>query len=632
GDYASAYMLAGSVRRHLGTDSSFQALLADVTDEITIRSTPAGASVYLATFGDSTVPDSSDGTLIGTTPVERYTVARGDHRIVLRAPGHLPARRILSRSLTRTAGMRAADRFIEVDVTLAAEGAVPDGMEPVPGGPYEIVGHDVGRGMKTRLEPFALDRYEVSNEQYALFVRSGRYPAGRVDRTGLPGPRDWRNGEPPSDALRHPVTGVSWDEAAAYCAWRGARLPTLFEWEKASRNGLTLAIGFFMPWGQYDPRGSGRARANISSRGTVPVDSFGFAISPFGIYNMAGNVKEWLANPLGDGHATAGGSWQDPAYVFTRVGSDASAGSPALGFRCARTLSQSGGDQGGGRLPLVTETPVYEPVGPAEFRSLLAHYRYDPIPANPRGRTVEETPDWIRERLWIDGLRGDSILIYLFLPRNAEPPYQTIVSIPSSAAFFAQPVPVVTANVAGGQIKAGRAVLAPVLAWMIERQPEPYVAPPPASVAFRDLMIQHATEMRLAMDYAATRGDIDTTRFAYLSVSFGAASRIGLAAVDPRLRAAVLIGTGVDERLHPTLPEAANINFAPYLAVPKLVINGRQDEEHPWETRGKAMWELLRDPKQLLLVEGAGHVPPPEARTAPINAFLDSTLGPVRRR
>ena len=637
GDYRAAWDLAAAAQRHLGGDSAFAAVRAEISNEISIRSTPAGAAVYLTAFGDSTIADSADGTPIGTTPIERHVVPRGDYRLVLRLPGYLPARRIVTRYLTPSEGMNPADRHIELDISLTREGAVPEEMEAVPGGRYAIVGHDIGRGTSTDLAPFAIDRFEVSNARYAEFVRSGRYPAGFVDRTGLPGPRGWRNGDPPADRLDHPVTGVSWQEAAAYCEWRGARLPTLFEWEKASRDGRSSRRGVLMPWGQYDARTAGVTRANFAGGGTVPVNSFPFAISPYGVYNMAGNVKEWLANRVGEGWATVGGSWQDAHYLFNQVGSQSGGGSPAIGFRCAQALGALGngtsggaGDQGAGPLPAAPKPPVYQPVDRAEFERLLSHYRYDPVAPNARGGTVTETPDWIRERIWIDGQRGDSILIYLYLPRSAEPPFQTLVHIPSSGGFAA-PIPQLVEEVFEGQIKAGRAIVAPVLTGMVERQQEPFTRVDPGSVEFRDRMVRHATEMRLAMDYAAVRPDIDSTRLAYLAVSFGAGSRIGFAAVDPRFRAVVLLGAGVDERVQPTLPEASNVNFAPYIAAPKLVINGRHDEEHPWQTRGKVMWDLLREPKELLLVEGAGHLVPAESRTAEINAFLDRTLGPVAR-
>ncbi len=145
-------------------------------------------------------------------------------------------------------------------------------------------------------------------------------------------------------------------------------------------------------------------------------------------------------------------------------------------------------------------------------------------------------------------------------------------------------------------------------------------------------MVLHATELRLAIDYLETRDDIDMRRLAYVGLSLGAGSRLPFAAVDDRFRSVVLIGAGIDERMHPTLPEAANFNFAPYIKPPKLVINGRHDEEHPWLTRALPLWNLLRDPKELVLIDGVGHYPPDEQRVPPINAFLDRTLGPVVNR
>lgn len=62
-----------------------------------------------------------------------------------------------------------------------------------------------------------------------------------------------------------------------------------------------------------------------------------------------------------------------------------------------------------------------------------------------------------------------------------------------------------------------------------------------------------------------------------------------------------------------------------------LLLNGRQDEEHPWYTRALPLWNLLREPKELVLVDGAGHIPSLEARIPAIVEFLDTHLSPVRR-
>ena len=124
-------------------------------------------------------------------------------------------------------------------------------------------------------------------------------------------------------------------------------------------------------------------------------------------------------------------------------------------------------------------------------------------------------------------------------------------------------------------------MIAPVLKGMVERSWGPgYTRPETQSVRFRDEMVRHATELRLGIDYLQERDDVDMDRLAYLSVSWGGGSRLGFAAVDDRYRAVVFIGGGIDERVKPTLPEADNVNFAPYIDVPKLLLNGRNDEEH----------------------------------------------------
>jgi formylglycine-generating enzyme required for sulfatase activity/tRNA A-37 threonylcarbamoyl transferase component Bud32/dienelactone hydrolase len=644
--YAEAFALAMSASRHLEGDTTLASLLAEVGDELVVTSDPPGGEVFLTRFDSATADDSSDGTRIGTTPLTGHVVARGDHRLVVRLPGYDPARRVTSRFVTSSQGFDPMERRIAVKVALAKTGSVPPETEPIPGGRYTIVGHDIGRGRTADLAPFALDRFEVSNARYAEFVKAGGYRDARfwsasppgfdrarlVDRTGLPAPRGWVDGEPPAGRASHPVTGVSWHEASAYCAWRGGRLPSLFEWEKGSRDGQVSRLAFVMPWGHYDPRTADVVRANFSGRDTDPVDSHPFAISPYGAYNMAGNVKEWLANRVGDGWGTAGGSYEDPMYLFSQVGSQSGDGLPSLGFRCVRPLGDGRFDVGTEPLPLSAATPSYAPVGDDAFPPLLAHYRYDPRPARPRGTTREETADWVRERTWIDGVGGDSVLAYLYLPKSSRPPYHTLVFIPSSAAFGQSTIPRLAELVVGAQVKGGRALLAPVLEGMVERQQGRRSPPAPNSVAFRDGMVRHATEMRLAMDWAAARPDIDSSRFAYIAISFGAGSRLPFAAVDPRFKAVALLGGGIDERIQPTLPEASNINFAPRIRAPKLMINGRLDEEHPWLTRAKPLWELLREPKELLLVDDAGHAVPTEELTPPTKAFLDRVLGPVTPR
>jgi len=143
------------------------------------------------------------------------------------------------------------------------------------------------------LDAFYLDKYEVTNAQYQKFMQA----------TGHPAPKYWN--EVPALGARsdfpignvnpqHPVVGVSWQDANAYCEWAGKRLPTEAEWEKAARGGL---VGKRYPWGDE----LSRAMANYGGFGgqdkwqwTAPIGSF--PPNGYGLYDMAGNVFEWCAD------------------------------------------------------------------------------------------------------------------------------------------------------------------------------------------------------------------------------------------------------------------------------------------------------------------------------------------------
>lgn len=232
--------------------------------------------------------------------------------------------------------------------------------------------------------------------------------------------------------------------------------------------------------------------------------------------------------------------------------------------------------------------------------------------------------------MWIDGAGGDSILTYLYLPMRAESPYQTIIQVPSSAAFFFEPAWMAVENELAPHIKAGGAVMAVIFSGMIERA-QPVGLRPPASnsVAFRDLMVRHATELRMAMDYVETRSDIDASRFAYLGMSWG--RRHTTRAWRRRRSIQGICAGGRRNRRTRTAHVARGVEYqlCRHLKGPTLMLNGRQDEEHPWLTGAKPLWDLLPQPKELVLIDGVGHHPPLEYRVPPINAFLDRTLGRV---
>ncbi len=178
---------------------------------------------------------------------------------------------------------------------VVAEAAIdPSGEDliKIPAGKF-VMGTDDGEAWegpaRTWFVPaFRIDRREVSNAEYARFVQATGHRAPALDEPWAKG-ASWTGTSPPAGTEGHPAVLVSRDDAAAYCAWRGARLPTTWEWEKAARG--TDDAAWTEPPASANLRGAdvdGHKRA-------APVDAAPEDVSPYGVEQMTGNVGEWVA-------------------------------------------------------------------------------------------------------------------------------------------------------------------------------------------------------------------------------------------------------------------------------------------------------------------------------------------------
>jgi dienelactone hydrolase len=525
-------------------------------------------------------------------------------------------------------------------------------MTFIPGGEYRLVGWGNVVDAPARLDDFLIDRFEVTNREFKEFVTAGGYLSkdhwkhalikeGRElswdeamrelrDRTGLPGPRSWSSQSYPQGRDEHPVTDITWYEAAAYCSFRGKSLPTLFQWEKAARDGVfTHHWGSVMPWGVVGPGDPVGRRANFQTTDTVPVTSFEFGMSPFGCYHMAGNVAEWCLNEHTDGYVQAGGSFTDTPYRFANYGGlPGFRGTPALGCRCV--LNTSHADQGGLRIEPDKEVPVYKPTSDESFRAWMTHYRYDRMPLQPEVLELREEDGWRREKLAYAGEGRGRTPAYLYLPKNFRPPFQVIHYAPSAGAADA-PLSDEMEFILRPYILSGRAAFGVVLEGFFERpRPPGFVVPGLESVRMRELVVSRITELRRGLDFLETRSELDRSKIAFYGTSAGVSLGQRLAAIDPRYRAAVFVAGGAEREWVSYIAEANPLNFASHVRVPKLVINGRYDEEYQYRTDIEPFFKLLRDPKRQMLFD-SGHLPPLEQVAPVVNGFLDETLGPVRR-
>jgi pimeloyl-ACP methyl ester carboxylesterase len=356
-------------------------------------------------------------------------------------------------------------------------------------------------------------------------------------------------------------------------------------------------------------------------------------MSRFGAYNMAGNVAEWTMNDSSEGYLATGGAWGDPTYTFAQYGGRPGFfSSNKLGFRLAKNAAGATGDQGGTRIEIRQEIPEYSPSPVSRFNTLAAAYRYEKTPLDARLEETVETPDWKREKITFNGAGGERAIAYLYLPHHVPGPLQILHFVPAGDVDSGlRPLTDSIDDRMAPFLKSGRAVFGVVLKGYVGRlRPAGTVPPGGTTVEYFERIADRVTDLRRGLDYLETRPDLDRTRIAFLGPSAGAQIGLILAAVETRYRAVVMIGAGLPIGYMPYIAEANPINFASHIRAPKLIVQGRYDEDSPLRTAAEPLFRLLAEPKQLFLYDG-GHVPPAEIQMSATSGWLDNTMGRVVR-
>jgi len=249
------------------------------------------------------------------------------------------------------------------------EQPVAEIMVLIPAGPFlrgtDKGGFDEQPPRTIYLDAFMIDKYEVTNSQYSAFVgATGHRKSGPPSRYAKNMGR--------MRGVNQPVVYVSWDDAQAYCQWKGKRLPTEAEWEKAMRG----TDGRLWPWGNVEIANAANwARVDDGHDVAAPVGMVKSDVSPFGVMDGAGNVMEWVAdwyqesafrdsldrNPAspeygnykvlrGAGYASSGADLR----ITSRAKMVPDFRDETIGFRCAQTAGNTG-QSGGNKESKVTE-------------------------------------------------------------------------------------------------------------------------------------------------------------------------------------------------------------------------------------------------------------------------------------
>ena len=530
--------------------------------------------------------------------------------------------------------------------TLYPKGKAPAGMQLAEGGggPVSWINYaGFTKVSSAETGPFWIDMLEVTNRAFKAFVDGGGYQKREIwkhpfvkdgmtlpweeamalfkDSTGRPGPAGWELSTFPEGRAEYPVTGVSWYEAAAYAEFVGKRLPTVSHWEAAVN---VEESGFYL-WG-----------SNFSGR-LAPVGSYPGAINGSGLFDLAGNAREWCYNEAGNLRVTLGEAateavhyfnWLAPRPPFDR--------SPETGFRCIRNVK--------GPVPEVLERPltpappeptkIAPPFPEAAWQTWVSFLSYPKAPLDARTEfTDDSSPHWRMEKVsFTAAYGGERMLAYLFLPKSGPPPYQAVVFWPGGA-------PICIGSSENGRrlpylpyfdylVKDGRAVLYPALKGTFERGGKEGENPFDVVKGWGDDMtVMQVKDLCRSVDLLQSRPDIAGYKIAYLALSWGAMEAPKPLAYEKRIGAASLIGAGL-------FPDDPNGSWARHVTTPVQMLSGRFDYM-PVDTAQAPLFQLFATPpdKKRHLLFNAGHGLDgceKEMITRTLE-WYDRYLGPVRK-
>jgi len=645
--FGDAFRVAEVAERLVPQNPALAALWPRMSRAVTVITAPPGADIYVREYADQT----SAWRFLGRSPIEaaRIPLQYCRWRIVKQGFETIEA--------ADPSPLAGAVVSTPLSFQLAPSGSTPPGMVRVPSGRFRHPLGTFGVAGPLDISAFWIDRFEVTNRQFKKFLDEGGYqrreyfefdPPGNgrsvswddairafVDATGRAGPSTWSLGTFPKGQEDFPVSGVSWNEAAAYCRAAGKTLPTLFHWSQSA--GLQV-IDYIVPL------------SNIGTQSPAEVGSHQ-GLSPHGSYDMAGNVKEWCVNAAGGQRLILGGAWNEPGYMF----GDADARSPwdrspTNGFRCALYDSAETvpATLTGSVRREIRDYSQEQPASSESFRVYRGLFSYDRSELNAKIESVDESSEyWIREKITYDAAYGNErIPAYLFRPRSVAPPYQAIVYFPGASAENIAS----SANLNGlGQIepvvRSGRAVLYPVYQGTYERLVRegsraptylsldaPVLAGP---IAYRDKVIMVAKDLFRSIDYLATRGDVRHDRLAYMGNSLGARMGPIFLALENRFKTAVFLSGGLHllpKRLR--APEVDEFNYVSHVNLPLLMLNGRNDFLYLLEKSQLPLFNRVGTPqheKRHVLFD-RGHSTPilSNEETREILNWLDRYLGTVK--
>ena len=629
----TAFDLANEANKYIPDDPLLARLEQLISWNVNFNSNPSKALVYIKSYEDA----DAEWRLLGETPIDSVRLPRGLSKIKIEKDNFLSTYDLIWYHWTFKGNSFYYD--------LTEPGSIPEEMVMIYDTMISLTSWPMLRlpGLEVieyeNTGDFLMDRYEVTNEEYKRFVDAGgyqnpdywKYPFFKeghmiskedamalfIDKTGKQGPATWQIGDYPDGQDDFPVSGVSWYEAAAYAEFVGKSLPTIFHWNETS---FAYASGIIIP------------SSNFNKTGPMAVGSTK-SMNRFGIYDLAGNVREWCFNTTaGESQRyIMGGGWTDPSYSFI----DTYAQNPLdrseiNGFRCVKYLGSEENIAGLKKtIPRPTRDFLNEPkVSDEIFTMFRRQYEYDKTDLNAIVEEIAESEDYTREKITFDAAYGgDRMLAYLFLPKNGTPPFQTVIYFPGGGVINKRS----SEQISGTDmfVKSGRALLFPIYKGTFERGDDLKSDHPNETTFYKEHVIMWVKDLSRSIDYLETRNEIDAEKLAYYGFSWGGFIGSIIPAVEQRIKTSILVVAGL--AFERSLPEVEPIHYLPRITTPVLMLNGKYDFFFPYETSQLPFYELLgttKEHKQIILYE-QGHAVPETQLVKETLTWLDRYLGPV---
>jgi formylglycine-generating enzyme required for sulfatase activity/dienelactone hydrolase len=645
-DYTAGFRLAKEAGKYIANDPRYQELAAQVAGTLTVQTDPPGADIFIKDYMD---PDAT-WQKIGRSPLDKVKAPGGFQRWKASLSGYEPVEGAVT-----VESMKIIPNLTfpaEVMVKLDKIGTLPREMARIRGGQFKPTLENIDTGILPELEisDYLFDKYEVTNKKYKEFIEAGGYRRPEfwtqafikgghrlswdaamkifVDKTGRPGPAAWELGDYPEGQDDFPVTGVSWFEAAAFAAYAEKNLPTIYHWN----------------WAIVDPRethiqdsgyvGFLLSRSNFAGKGPAAVGTYQ-GISPKGIYDMAGNVKEWCFNEVTGGQRLIlGGGWNEESYVTRYVDCyDPFSREANFGFRCMKLITKDEPSKEAAKSVSSVPPPDLGNLKPCSDEVLTIYkklYDYNKSPLNSKVESREDLTKYTRmEKVSFDAAYGDErVTVYLFFPRTGTPPYQTVIYWPGGGAMMVSHFFDYASKESADRItKSGRVFVFPVIYGLFERRLSPEKLQRMTSLEQRIFRIK---DFRRTIDYLEARPDIDIRKLSYEGLSGGAVLGGFIPAIESRIKAAVLLSGGYAPDIP---PEISQVNFAPRIKIPILMLNGKYDLVFPVETRIKPFFRMFSTPEKdkfLKLYETGHSVWLKNEIIRDELDFLDKYLGPAK--